>query len=236
MNLKPVLKKSIHPDPISFSCFYRNRFANSFWPATKDSFKFFFNWLHFIKLHPKFYNYLSAICCIFFVSGRGIYILYEDVKSCQYEDVHVLWSILVESHTPSLPSKHWSRIHEQIKFPGNWEMSTHVHKYLSCFIIFWKDFWFSSLLLEFLVIDLGYTSEHSFSSKFVFFFFFSLNFMQMVCTNSELKGNGWKKALFLFNLLCYFFSHQFPAVGCSSLFLLFLSTWSWLAKTIEWME
>ncbi|CAO2835588.1 unnamed protein product [Amaranthus hypochondriacus] len=30
----------------------------------------------------------------------GIYILYEDVKSCQYEDVHVLWSILVESHTP----------------------------------------------------------------------------------------------------------------------------------------
>ncbi|KMS98596.1 hypothetical protein BVRB_3g070800 [Beta vulgaris subsp. vulgaris] len=39
--------------------------------------------------------------------GRGIYILYEDVKSCQYEDVHVLWSILVESsHKPAaiLPS------------------------------------------------------------------------------------------------------------------------------------
>ncbi|KAG4984309.1 hypothetical protein AAZX31_10G235900 [Glycine max] len=36
---------------------------------------------------------------------RGIYILYEDVKSCPYEDVHVLWSILVESHSPSLPSK-----------------------------------------------------------------------------------------------------------------------------------
>ncbi|RDY07725.1 hypothetical protein CR513_08120 [Mucuna pruriens] len=35
---------------------------------------------------------------------RGIYILYEDVKSCPYEDVHVLWSILVESHA-SLPSK-----------------------------------------------------------------------------------------------------------------------------------
>ncbi|KAK1307264.1 hypothetical protein QJS10_CPA10g00274 [Acorus calamus] len=32
--------------------------------------------------------------------SRGIYILYEDVKSCQYEDVHVLWSILVESRTP----------------------------------------------------------------------------------------------------------------------------------------
>ncbi|KAE9612812.1 hypothetical protein Lalb_Chr05g0210971 [Lupinus albus] len=36
---------------------------------------------------------------------RGIYILYEDVKSCPYEDVHVLWSILVESHPPSLTSK-----------------------------------------------------------------------------------------------------------------------------------
>jgi hypothetical protein len=29
---------------------------------------------------------------------RGIYILYDDVKSCQCEDVHVLWSILMESH------------------------------------------------------------------------------------------------------------------------------------------
>uniref|UniRef100_A0A0D9V6G5 Uncharacterized protein n=1 Tax=Leersia perrieri TaxID=77586 RepID=A0A0D9V6G5_9ORYZ len=29
---------------------------------------------------------------------RGIYILYDDVKSCPCEDVHVLWSILVESH------------------------------------------------------------------------------------------------------------------------------------------
>ncbi|ESW15246.1 hypothetical protein PHAVU_007G056800 [Phaseolus vulgaris] len=36
---------------------------------------------------------------------RGIYILYEDVKSCPYEDVHVLWSILVEPHSPSMPSK-----------------------------------------------------------------------------------------------------------------------------------
>ncbi|KAJ0966293.1 hypothetical protein J5N97_027431 [Dioscorea zingiberensis] len=35
--------------------------------------------------------------------SRGIYILYEDVKSCQYEDVHILWSILVESHPPVLP-------------------------------------------------------------------------------------------------------------------------------------
>ncbi|KAL0916824.1 hypothetical protein M5K25_014366 [Dendrobium thyrsiflorum] len=42
---------------------------------------------------------------------RGIYILYEDVKSCPCEDVHVLWSILVESHPklllppPPSPSK-----------------------------------------------------------------------------------------------------------------------------------
>ncbi|KAG6465988.1 hypothetical protein ZIOFF_076213 [Zingiber officinale] len=32
----------------------------------------------------------------------GIYILYEDVKLCPYEDVHVLWSILVESNPPPL--------------------------------------------------------------------------------------------------------------------------------------
>ncbi|WVZ08907.1 hypothetical protein V8G54_022253 [Vigna mungo] len=39
--------------------------------------------------------------------GRGIYILYKDVKSCPCEDVHVLWSILVESGaaSASLPSK-----------------------------------------------------------------------------------------------------------------------------------
>ncbi|MQM23364.1 hypothetical protein Taro_056428 [Colocasia esculenta] len=35
---------------------------------------------------------------------KGIYILYEDVKSCQYEDVQVLWSILVESHSRALPA------------------------------------------------------------------------------------------------------------------------------------
>nr|DAD19530.1 TPA_asm: hypothetical protein HUJ06_020993 [Nelumbo nucifera] len=35
---------------------------------------------------------------------RGIYILYEDVKSCPCEDVHILWSIVVKSHKP-LPSK-----------------------------------------------------------------------------------------------------------------------------------
>ncbi|KAL5712642.1 hypothetical protein ACHQM5_014791 [Ranunculus cassubicifolius] len=31
---------------------------------------------------------------------RGLYILYEDVKSCPCEDVQVLWSILVESQAP----------------------------------------------------------------------------------------------------------------------------------------
>ncbi|KAG4157059.1 hypothetical protein ERO13_D02G038400v2 [Gossypium hirsutum] len=40
------------------------------------------------------------------ISGRGIYILYEDVKSCPCEDVHVLWSMLVESNASSmLPAK-----------------------------------------------------------------------------------------------------------------------------------
>ncbi|KAJ4839998.1 hypothetical protein Tsubulata_016134, partial [Turnera subulata] len=34
---------------------------------------------------------------------RGIYILYKDVKSCPCEDVHILWSILVESHPAALP-------------------------------------------------------------------------------------------------------------------------------------
>ncbi|KAF0905919.1 hypothetical protein E2562_008946 [Oryza meyeriana var. granulata] len=40
---------------------------------------------------------------------RGIYILYEDVKSCPCEDVQILWSILVESshghHPPPLRLK-----------------------------------------------------------------------------------------------------------------------------------
>jgi hypothetical protein len=36
----------------------------------------------------------------------GIYILYEDVKSCPCEDVQILWSILVESHPPPLRLKH----------------------------------------------------------------------------------------------------------------------------------
>lgn len=39
------------------------------------------------------------------LTGRGIHILYEDVKSCPYEDVQVLWSMLVESRTPPLRLK-----------------------------------------------------------------------------------------------------------------------------------
>jgi len=59
------------------------------------------------------YEHISTYKYAFFVlilkdgkcAGRGIYILYEDVKSCPYEDVHVLWSILVESHPHTLQIK-----------------------------------------------------------------------------------------------------------------------------------
>ncbi|KAG6575915.1 hypothetical protein SDJN03_26554, partial [Cucurbita argyrosperma subsp. sororia] len=45
---------------------------------------------------------------LFLDVGKGIYILYKDVKSCPCEDVQMLWSILVEagsssSHPPSPP-------------------------------------------------------------------------------------------------------------------------------------
>lgn len=50
---------------------------------------------------PKISNQIYEFLWQF--SGKGIHILYEDVKSCSYEDVHVLWSILMESHTPALP-------------------------------------------------------------------------------------------------------------------------------------
>lgn len=42
---------------------------------------------------------ILAFGCVV-VTERGIYILYEDVKSCPCEDVQILWSILVESHPP----------------------------------------------------------------------------------------------------------------------------------------
>lgn len=53
-------------------------------------------------------NYILIIELLL-LSGRGIYILYEDVKSCPYEDVHVLWSILVESRPPALPSHKYAQ-------------------------------------------------------------------------------------------------------------------------------
>jgi hypothetical protein len=34
----------------------------------------------------------------FYDTGRGMHLLYKDVQSCQDEDVHVLWSILIDSH------------------------------------------------------------------------------------------------------------------------------------------
>ncbi|KFK39533.1 hypothetical protein AALP_AA3G256600 [Arabis alpina] len=59
-------------------------------------------WLHsfFSPLKKLWFRVNSAQ-----KKGRGIYILYEDVKSCPYEDVHVLWSILVESHPHTLQPK-----------------------------------------------------------------------------------------------------------------------------------
>ncbi|KAG6751732.1 hypothetical protein POTOM_043936 [Populus tomentosa] len=54
--------------------------------------------------HKKSTSHMIAYD-IFTLPGEDIYILHEDVKSCQYEDVHVLWSILVDSQTPPLTSK-----------------------------------------------------------------------------------------------------------------------------------
>ncbi|KAK2996203.1 hypothetical protein RJ639_025468 [Escallonia herrerae] len=60
-------------------------------------------WVRLHSAHKK--TSYSHKCCTQFRlpshnAARGIYILYDDVKSCPYEDVHVLWSILVESHKP----------------------------------------------------------------------------------------------------------------------------------------
>ena len=49
--------------------------------------------------------------------------MYEDVKSCPYEDVHVLWSILVESNT-SLPSKNGAHMQPVDRI---WESSSYLH-------------------------------------------------------------------------------------------------------------
>ncbi|KAF8401708.1 hypothetical protein HHK36_012654 [Tetracentron sinense] len=62
-------------------------------------------WVVFVILGAAALLFILHLLGSFIAEGRGIYILYEDVKSCPYEDVHVLWSILVESQTPPLPSK-----------------------------------------------------------------------------------------------------------------------------------
>ncbi|KAK4851715.1 hypothetical protein QYF36_017770 [Acer negundo] len=38
--------------------------------------------------------------CTAYRKNKGIYILYDDVKSCPCEDVQILWSIFVKSHPP----------------------------------------------------------------------------------------------------------------------------------------
>ncbi|KAH9575945.1 hypothetical protein CY35_01G137100 [Sphagnum magellanicum] len=37
--------------------------------------------------------------------ANGISKLYSDVRSCGYDDVHVMWSMLQHSHFPSDPPK-----------------------------------------------------------------------------------------------------------------------------------
>ncbi|KAF6164679.1 hypothetical protein GIB67_033895 [Kingdonia uniflora] len=39
------------------------------------------------------------------IKSKNLSSFYFSFISCPYEDVHVLWFILVESHTHSLPSK-----------------------------------------------------------------------------------------------------------------------------------
>lgn len=58
---------------------------------------FTFSW--FLTKSPfKTITCMHSLC----FAGRGLYILYKDVKSCPCEDVQVLWSILVESHAADL--------------------------------------------------------------------------------------------------------------------------------------
>lgn len=79
------------------------------------------NILSLVTLFPAFVNFFPHI--LLWVSGRGIYILYEDVKSCPYEDVHVLWSILVDSHPP-LPSKTEGAVHRVERI---WQIWSYLH-------------------------------------------------------------------------------------------------------------
>ncbi|PKU75635.1 hypothetical protein MA16_Dca021412 [Dendrobium catenatum] len=86
--------KPIHeaPLPLNYSLSNAHHIFISFNLAQSLHFLFLsMSWLQSFKklwFHMNFGN----------KKRRGIYILYEDVKSCPYEDVHVLWSILVKSH------------------------------------------------------------------------------------------------------------------------------------------
>lgn len=51
------------------------------------------------KLWRHLYRRISAQN----IKSRGIYILYEDVRSCQDEDVHVLWSMVVDLQANGRP-------------------------------------------------------------------------------------------------------------------------------------
>lgn len=49
----------------------------------------------------------SVVCFLFFLAGSGMGKLYNDVVSCGYEDVHVMWSMLHQTHAPvESPKKH----------------------------------------------------------------------------------------------------------------------------------
>lgn len=76
--------------------------------------------LHFEHVIVEMLPVFSMNIYVHFLIGRGMYILYKDVQSCQDEDVHVLWSILIDSHRhPALMKlKLWSLRpwHEQQNF------------------------------------------------------------------------------------------------------------------------
>ncbi|XWS69186.1 hypothetical protein CRYUN_Cryun04dG0158000 [Craigia yunnanensis] len=57
-------------------------------------------WFHsFLSPFKKLWDCLHSSR----TTGRGMYILYKDVKSCPCEDVQMMWSILVQSEMAALP-------------------------------------------------------------------------------------------------------------------------------------
>lgn len=85
---------------------------------------------HMLILHHNLFLSTHHSLCFLNFAGRGIYILYEDVKSCPYEDVHVLWSILVESHTHTLPAlpapKAWRLYMSDSQLPRIYSIYTRI--------------------------------------------------------------------------------------------------------------